>query len=103
MPATVSLACSISNAHFNVIWKSRRCSSVRLAMGGTLPEADVIASGCAAFCPPDDEAFLVQQIEAQALAPFRFQGWLGKRLTASFGFNYVFETAAFAPADPIPG
>ncbi|WP_322099021.1 alpha-ketoglutarate-dependent dioxygenase AlkB [Novosphingobium terrae] len=54
------------------------------------------------FCTPDNEAFLVEQIEAQALAPFRFQGWFGKRLTASFGFNYDFETAAFAPAEPIP-
>ena len=35
-------------------------------------------------------------------SPFRFHGWLGKRLTASFGWNYDFDTARFAPTEPIP-
>ena len=36
------------------------------------------------------------------LTPFRFQGWTGKRLTASFGWRYDFEDASFGPTDPIP-
>ena len=36
------------------------------------------------------------------LSPFRFHGWLGKRLTASYGWLYDFDTASFGPADPIP-
>ena len=36
------------------------------------------------------------------LSPFRFQGWLGKRLTASYGWRYNFDTGSFGPADPIP-
>jgi alkylated DNA repair dioxygenase AlkB len=36
------------------------------------------------------------------LSPFRFHGWLGKRLTAAYGWHYDFDTASFGPADPIP-
>ena len=36
------------------------------------------------------------------LAPFRFQGWLGKRRTQSFGWRYDFDDASFMPADPLP-
>src|ERR1700754_1308721 len=49
-----------------------------------------------------EEIALVAEIDASGLAPFRFQGWLGKRLTASFGWRYDFEDASFAPAKPIP-
>lgn len=41
-------------------------------------------------------------IDAAGLSPFRFHGWLGKRLTASYGWRYDFDDASFAPADPIP-
>ena len=41
-------------------------------------------------------------IDAVGLSPFRFHGWLGKRLTASFGWNYDFDTARFTPAKPFP-
>ena len=41
-------------------------------------------------------------IDAVGLSPFRFHGWLGKRLTASFGWNYDFDTARFTPAEPFP-
>lgn len=51
----------------------------------------------------EEEADLIQQIDATGLSPFRFHGWLGKRLTSSFGSRYDFEKGTFEPADPIPG
>jgi alkylated DNA repair protein (DNA oxidative demethylase) len=54
------------------------------------------------FVSPDEERYLIEAIDDLELAPFRFQGWLGKRLTASFGWHYDFDRAAFAPAAPIP-
>ncbi|RYD53716.1 MAG: alpha-ketoglutarate-dependent dioxygenase AlkB [Sphingomonadales bacterium] len=51
---------------------------------------------------PAEEQALIAEIQACDLAPFAFQGWLGKRLTASFGWRYDFENASFAPATPIP-
>jgi alkylated DNA repair protein (DNA oxidative demethylase) len=50
----------------------------------------------------DEERALIASIDAVKLSPFRFHGWLGRRLTASFGWNYDFETAQFAPTEPIP-
>jgi len=50
----------------------------------------------------DEERALIDAIGAVELTPFRFQGWTGKRLTASFGWRYDFDTAAFGPTDPIP-
>lgn len=49
-----------------------------------------------------EEQALIASIDAVGLLPFRFHGWLGKRLTASFGWNYDFETARIAPTEPIP-
>jgi len=54
------------------------------------------------FLTSEEERALIAAIDHEALAPFRFHGWTGKRLTASFGWHYDFDTAAFAPADPIP-
>lgn len=51
---------------------------------------------------PGEEAGLIARIDAAGLAPFRFQGWTGKRRTASFGWNYDFDRGSFAPATPIP-
>lgn len=51
---------------------------------------------------PAEEAELIDRIDAEALAPFRFQGWEGKRLTHSFGWSYDFEDGRFAQAAPIP-
>jgi alkylated DNA repair dioxygenase AlkB len=50
----------------------------------------------------NEERALIASIDATKLSPFRFQGWLGKRMTASFGWNYDFETKHFAPTEPIP-
>ena len=55
-----------------------------------------------ALITPDEERTLIAAIDAVDLAPFRFQGWLGKRLTASFGWSYYFERGRFDPATPIP-
>ncbi|WP_010215395.1 alpha-ketoglutarate-dependent dioxygenase AlkB [Sphingomonas sp. PAMC 26621] len=54
------------------------------------------------FLSPAEEQALIATIDATALTPFRFQQWLGKRLTASFGWHYDFERGTFAPTDPIP-
>ena len=59
-------------------------------------------SYCDEFITPDGERMLIEWIDATELAPFRFQGWLGKRLTASFGWRYDFDNGGFAPTDPIP-
>jgi DNA oxidative demethylase len=45
---------------------------------------------------------LIASIDAAELSPFRFHGWLGKRLTASYGWRYDFDDASFAPAEAIP-
>ncbi|WP_442680952.1 alpha-ketoglutarate-dependent dioxygenase AlkB [Sphingomonas sp. ASY06-1R] len=49
-----------------------------------------------------EEAQFIARIDAEDLSPFRFQGWTGKRLTRSFGWNYDFDAARLARADPIP-
>jgi alkylated DNA repair dioxygenase AlkB len=51
---------------------------------------------------PADEAALIAAIDAAPLSPFRFHGWTGKRLTASFGWRYDFDDATFREAEPIP-
>jgi alkylated DNA repair dioxygenase AlkB len=50
----------------------------------------------------DEEQALIAAIDRTDLAPFRFQGWTGKRLTHSFGWNYDFDTQKVARAAPIP-
>src|SRR5687768_1733146 len=52
---------------------------------------------------PDEEQALIASIAETNLSPFRFHGWLGKRLTASFGWRYDFDDASFRPTEPIPG
>jgi alkylated DNA repair dioxygenase AlkB len=55
-----------------------------------------------AIIDADQEAALIARIDAEDLAPFRFQGWLGKRLTRSFGWRYDFENGSFGETDPLP-
>ncbi len=50
----------------------------------------------------DEERALIAAIGTLELAPFRFQGWTGKRLTASFGWRYDYDDRSFAPTEPIP-
>ena len=51
---------------------------------------------------PAEEQALIAVVDAADLTPFRFQGWVGKRLTASYGWHYDFDAARFAPAPAIP-
>ena len=50
----------------------------------------------------EEERALIAGIDASGLAPFRFQGWLGKRLTSSFGWAYDFDKGRLAEAAPMP-
>lgn len=54
------------------------------------------------FLSPGEERALIASIDGVALAPFRFQGWEGKRLTASFGWHYDFDAGRVAPTTPMP-
>lgn len=63
-------------------------------VAGLAFQADLIAR--------EAEAALIARIDAVDLTPFRFQGWLGKRVTASFGWRYDFDNASFGPTEPIP-
>ena len=49
-----------------------------------------------------EEADLLDRLRAMDLAPFRFQGWIGKRRTRSFGWRYDFDDASFTQAEPLP-
>lgn len=51
---------------------------------------------------PREEQALIASLDAAGLSPFRFQGWLGKRLTRSFGWRYDFDEASLNPTEPIP-
>lgn len=54
------------------------------------------------FLTPEEETALIERVDASGLSPFRFQGWVGKRLTTSLGWHYDFDTAKFDAADPMP-
>ena len=49
-----------------------------------------------------EEQALIAAIGTVELTPFRFHGWLGKRLTATCGWRYDFDDAGFTPAPRIP-
>ena len=51
---------------------------------------------------PAEEAKLIAHVVSLDLTPFRFQGFLGKRLTTSFGWAYDFDKGRIAEATPIP-
>ncbi len=59
-------------------------------------------SQAAAIVTPAEERGLIAAIDAAELSPFRFHGWQGKRLTASYGSRYDFEDASFTPSEAIP-
>ena len=54
------------------------------------------------FVTREEEAALIAQIDRQPLAPFRFPGWLGKRLTTSFGWHYDFDNHHVGETTPLP-
>jgi len=49
-----------------------------------------------------EEAALIERIDGTTLAPFRFQGWIGKRLTSSYGWSYDFDAGRLQRGDPMP-
>lgn len=49
-----------------------------------------------------EERALISFIDGADLAPFRFQGWTGNRLTASFGWSYEFDGRGMVAGPPIP-
>ncbi len=55
-----------------------------------------------AFLSVEEEGSLMASIDAEALEPFKFQQWEGKRLTASFGWGYDFTTGRLGTAAPFP-
>ena len=54
------------------------------------------------FLDRDEEAELLERIGGLEVAPFRFQGWIGKRRTCSFGWRYDFDDRSFQETDPLP-
>lgn len=54
------------------------------------------------FLRLDEEAELISRIDGAGLEPFQFQQWQGKRLTASFGWNYDFTAGKLGLAPAIP-
>ena len=54
------------------------------------------------FVSAEEERELVAHLSSEELAPFRFQGWTGKRLTRTFGWRYDFDDSSFEPVEPIP-
>lgn len=45
---------------------------------------------------------LVAAIDAAELTPYRFQGWTGKRLTASYGGHYDADAGCVRQGEPLP-
>jgi alkylated DNA repair dioxygenase AlkB len=78
--------------------------ATRIDLFGAVPSADLPPglSHADDFVTREEERALIAALGAIAVTPFRFQGWLGKRLTASFGWRYDFDDASFGPTGPIP-
>lgn len=55
-----------------------------------------------ALITPDEERTLIAGIDASPLAPFRYHEWVGRRLTASYGWSYDFDKMSLSPTEPIP-
>lgn len=58
--------------------------------------------GGEAFVSRTEKRMLADHIDTLDLVPFRFQGWLGKRLTHSFGMHYDFDRGALAATTALP-
>ncbi|NML07982.1 alpha-ketoglutarate-dependent dioxygenase AlkB [Sphingomonas sp. G-3-2-10] len=66
-----------------------------------VPAIPGLKTGDAVINSAEEEA-LIALIDREHLMPFRFQGWLGKRLTHSFGWSYDFDNGSFRETDPFP-
>jgi alkylated DNA repair dioxygenase AlkB len=60
-----------------------------------------LSQGAAIVSPPEEQT-LIASIDAADLSPFRFHGFLGKRLTTSYGWRYDYDDASFSRTDEIP-
>ena len=69
--------------------------------GATAPVVPGVATS-AEIVSRGEERALIAAIDATEPTPFRFQGWLGKRLTTSFGWTYDFDAGRTMEAPPIP-
>lgn len=81
---------------------ARRSDSGQPDLFGVPPAAPSGLATCPDIVSPAEEAALIDAIDAAPLAPFRYQQWEGKRLTASFGWHYDFSTARLGPAAEMP-
>ncbi|TCJ14631.1 alpha-ketoglutarate-dependent dioxygenase AlkB [Flaviaesturariibacter flavus] len=54
------------------------------------------------FLSVEEEADLLRGVEGLDLHPFLFQGYTAKRLVASFGRDWHFDTRTLAPGRPVP-
>ena len=54
------------------------------------------------FIRHEEEAVLLERLQATELAPFRFHGWTANRKKQSFGWRYDFDDASFRPTEAIP-
>ena len=54
------------------------------------------------FLSPDEEQDLVARFAGLDFKPFEFQGFLGKRRTVSFGWQYRFDGSGLVEAEPMP-
>ncbi|MFC7536164.1 alpha-ketoglutarate-dependent dioxygenase AlkB [Sphingomonas sp. GCM10030256] len=54
------------------------------------------------FVTAQEEQELIARIGEIQLAPFKFQGFEGKRLTRTFGWRYDFQDGSFCQAEPLP-
>lgn len=55
-----------------------------------------------AFIAPDEEAGLVERVQALPVAEARYREYTAKRRTASFGYGYDFTSNRLQPAPPLP-
>jgi alkylated DNA repair protein (DNA oxidative demethylase) len=74
----------------------------QLDLFGTSPRGPAGIATIEGIVSPNEERALIAAIDATEPTPFRFQGWLGKRLTSSFGWTYDFDAGRATKAPPIP-
>lgn len=54
------------------------------------------------FVSPLEEKRLIEKIRKLKLEPFRYRGFLGRRKTISFGYDYDFETFKLSRIEKMP-
>lgn len=72
----------------------RRKAQTQAPPEGFLYQSDIL--------PPDEEQALVERIRDLPLKEFEFHGYVGKRRTFSYGWQYDFGEARLQPTEEIP-